>query len=427
MKAVIMAGGKGTRISSVASDIPKPMIHIEGKPVLEHQINSLKSQGFTDIILIVGHLGAIIQDYFKDGKWLGVNIEYYLEKEPLGTAGALYYFKDKLTEDFLLMNGDVMADVDIKRFMKYHKEKQAYASLLTHPNSHPYDSALIEADNSGKVTKWIHKEEKREVYKNRVNAGIHIISPILLSKITEPRKMDLDREILKPLVETGKVYAYDSPEYVKDMGTPERYYKVCEDYRNGKVAAKNLLNKQKAVFLDRDGTVNRYCGFVTSVEQLELIEGVPEAIRRINESGYLAIIVSNQPVIARGDCSLEELQQIHNKLETELGKQGAYIDDIFFCPHHPDSGFEGERKEYKIQCECRKPKPGMLYAAAKKYNIDLKSSYMVGDSFRDMEAGLAAGCECIYIGPDDVKHKDVIDKAERYADLLAFIEDIKIN
>lgn len=422
MKVVIMAGGKGTRITSVASDIPKPMIPIEGKPVLEHQINCLKNQGFTDIILIVGHLGHIIQDYFKDGEWLGVHITYYLEKEPLGTAGALYYFKDELCEDFFLMNGDIIIDIDFNRFIAFHKAKEADASLLTHPNSHPYDSALIEADDNGRVVKWTHKEEKREIYKNRVNAGVHILSPVLLNKITQPVKTDLDRDILKPLVDTGRMFAYDSPEYVKDMGTPERYYMVCEDFRNGKIAAKNLLNKQKAVFLDRDGTINKYCGFVTNPTQIELIDHVAEAIRKINESGYLAIVVSNQPVIARGDCTLDVLKQIHNMIETELGKQGAYLDDIFFCPHHPDKGFEGERIEYKIDCDCRKPKPGMLFSAAKKYNIDLSESYMVGDSYRDVEAGLNAGCRPIYIGPEDSEH-DCIDKAEKYQDLLTFTND----
>lgn len=423
MKAVIMAGGKGTRISSVASDIPKPMIPVEGKPVLEHQIRCMKNQGFTDIILIVGHLGTVIQDYFKDGKWLGVTIDYYLEQEPLGTAGALYYFKDVLKEDFLLLNGDIIIDIDFRRFVDFHKKKKALASLLTHPNSHPYDSALIVANKDGKVTNWLHKEEKRELYKNRVNAGVHILSPVLLENIERPVKTDLDRDILKPLVPTGRLYAYDSPEYVKDMGTPERYSTVCEDFRKGKVAAKNLLHKQKAVFLDRDGTINKYCGFISRQEQFVLLDGIAEAIKKINESGYLAIVVSNQPVVARGECSFEELEQIHNKLETELGKHGAYVDAIYFCPHHPDKGFEGERAELKIECDCRKPKPGMLLKAADKYNIDLIASYMVGDSFRDIEAGIAAGCRSIYVGNDDAKHVNVISKADRYADLLTFVND----
>ncbi len=424
MKVVIMAGGKGTRISSMAADIPKPMIRIADKPVLEHQVNHLKEQGLTDIILITGHLGKIIQDYFGDGSKWGVSISYYQEEEPLGTAGALYYFKDVLKEDFLLMNGDLVADIDFARFIHFHREKGAQATLFTHPNHHPYDSALIVADKEGKVTRWIHKEEKRTRYKNRVNAGIHILSPILLENIKKPEKLDLDRDILKPLVKQDVVYAYNSPEYVKDMGTPERYQMVCEDYEKGKIAARNLSREQKAVFLDRDGTLNKYIGFLTRPEQLQLLDGVAEAVKRINESGYLAIVVTNQPVVARGDCSLEELEEIHNQLETELGNNGAYVDDIFFCPHHPDKGFEGERPEYKIDCECRKPKPGMLQKAAEKYHIDLKNSYMVGDSMRDVQAGLAAGCHAVYVGKEDnFKRSGAAQDVEIYPDLLSFVKE----
>lgn len=424
MKVVIMAGGKGTRISSVAADIPKPMIRIADRPVLEHQILHLKEQGLTDITLITGHLGNVIRDYFGDGSKWGVSITCYQEEEPLGTAGALYYFKDVLKEDFLLMNGDIMADIDFSRLIRFHRERGAQATLFTHPNHHPYDSALIVADKEGKVTRWIHKEEQRMRYKNRVNAGIHILSPILLEDIKKPEKLDLDRDILKPLVKQGVVYAYDSPEYVKDMGTPERYQMVCEDYEKGKIAARNLSREQKAIFLDRDGTLNKYIGFLTKPEQLQLLDGVAEAVKRINESGYLAIVVTNQPVVARGDCSIEELEEIHNQLETELGNKGAYVDDIFFCPHHPDKGFEGERPEYKIDCECRKPKPGMLRMAAKKYHIDLENSYMIGDSMRDVQAGLAANCHAVYVGnEDEFPQNKTLQNVEVYPDLLSFVRE----
>lgn len=403
MKTVIMAGGKGTRISSIAKDIPKPMLPIDGKPVLEHEIESLREQGFCDIIITVSHLGNVIMDYFGDGKKFGVHIDYFVEKVPLGNAGALFALKEQLEGDFLLLNADAIFDIDFKRFVQYHKEHHGLATLFTHPNSHPYDSGLIVTGSNGTVEQWMTKEESRPLYyKNRVNAGLHVISSELL-ELMEPvvslsDKVDLDRQLLKPLAGTGRMYAYDSPEYVKDMGTPERYRAVTDDFLSGRVKAKNLLNKQKAVFLDRDGTINEYRGFITSPEQLELMDGAAEAIRAINNSGYLAIVVSNQPVVARGDCTFEELEQIHNKLETELGRAGAYLDAIYFCPHHPDKGFPGEIAELKIDCACRKPKPGMLLQAAKDFNIDLSQSYMVGDSMRDMEAGKAAGCKTVYVG-----------------------------
>lgn len=392
MQAVIMAGGKGTRIASIANDIPKPMIRICGKPVLQYQIECLEKQDITKITLVIGHLGSCIKEYFGDGSRFNVQVTYIEEKEPLGTAGALYYLKDTVHDDFLLINGDIIFDVDFGRFLRFHREKAVCATIFTHPNDHPYDSGLVAVDRDGYVTKWMHREDERGTYKNRVNAGLHILSAELLEMFQEAKRTDLDRDILKTLIPQHQLAAYDSPEYVRDMGTPERCDRVAADIRRGLVEAKNLKNRQRAVFLDRDGTINVYKGLISSVQDLELIPNIADTIRKINESGYLAIVVTNQPVIARGDCTVEELERIHEKLETLLGQEGAYIDDIFYCPHHPDKGFAGERPEYKIACGCRKPRPGMLLQAAEKYNIDLAQSYMVGDDERDMEAGRQAGC-----------------------------------
>lgn len=402
-----MAGGRGTRIASVMSDVPKPMIPICGKPILEWQIENLKACGLTDMTLVVGYLGNVIQEYFGDGSKFGATINYFVEDAPLGTAGALFKMPE-LTEDFLLMCGDVILDVDFNRFIDFHKKNNAWASLMAHPNGHPYDSSLLVTEiippqvaggnpvDTHRVIQWMNKEDERLYYQNRVNAGIEIISPELLKETKKnydprhpeaPDKIDLDRDVLKPNIKSGHIYAYDTPEYIKDMGTPDRFYEVEEDIKSGKVKARNLKNKQKAVFLDRDGTINKYVGFLTKPEQFELIPGVAEAIKKINKSGYLAIVVTNQPVIARGDCTWEELQEIHNKMETELGKEGAFVDAIYICPHHKDKGFEGERPEYKYDCECRKPKPGLLLQASKDFNIDLSQSIMIGDNITDMKTG----------------------------------------
>ncbi|HCA19874.1 MAG TPA: D,D-heptose 1,7-bisphosphate phosphatase [Treponema sp.] len=407
MKVVIMAGGKGTRIASIASDIPKPMIEICGKPILLHQIECLKKNGLTDITLVTGHLGHFIKEYFGDGSKFGVNISYFEEKVPLGTAGALYKIEG-LTEDFLLLCGDTIFDIDFSKLIDFHKSNNADATLVSHPNSHPYDSSLLVTEilppesagglpaDSHRVIKWMNKEDERLWYKNRVNAGIELISPRLLEKAAKnlsSEKIDLDRDILKPHVKDSAIYAYDTPEYIKDMGTPDRYYSVEKDIKSGLVEKRNLSHRQKAVFLDRDGTINKYAGFLTDIKQMELLPGAADAIREINNSGYLAVVITNQPVIARGEISFEQLNEIHNKLEVLLGKEGAYIDALYYCPHHPDKGFEGERPEYKKICGCRKPSTGLIEQAAKDFNIDVSNSFMIGDSEQDAECGRKAGCK----------------------------------
>ena len=398
--AVIMAGGKGTRIREINSEVPKPMISLLGKPILQYEIETLEKQGVIDIVLVIGYLGEQIVSYFGDGSRFGVHIRYIEEKDPLGTAGSLFYLKDKVSDDFLLLNGDNIFDVDINRFFNSHKKNNCLATILTHPNNHPFDSSVIVADKKGLVTRWMTKEEPRSWYRNRVNAGLHFINSKLLNEFVEPKKTDLDRDVLKPLISDKQLFVYDSPEYIKDMGTPDRYYQVIEDLKNKKPEKRNLIYKQKAILLDRDGTINKYVGFLKNIDDFELLPGVSEAIKLINQSNYLAIVVTNQPVVARGDVTFEQLDEIHNKMETLLGNDGAYLDGLYFCPHHPDKGFKGEVPELKIDCECRKPKPGMLLKAAKDFNIDLTESWIVGDDKNDIQCGQNAGCKTCLIGKE---------------------------
>lgn len=427
VKTVIMAGGKGTRIASVRSDIPKPMIPIAGVPVLEREIRSLVSQGFDDILITVSYLGKKIMDYFGDGSGISpvtgepfkAKITYFIEETPLGNAGALFRIKDQLTDDFLLLNADAVFDIDFKRFVKAHQEYGGLVTLFVHGNSHPYDSGLLITDENNIVLEWLTKEDVRpEWYFNRVNAGLHVVNKKVLEQTINTSKIDLDRQILKPLAGKGQMFVYNSPEYVEDMGTPERYAKVEKACKKGVLRTRNLLQKQKAIFIDRDGTINKYVPFLRDIEKFELLPGVAEAIRKINESGYLAIVVTNQPVIARGELTFSELNEIHKKMETLLGYEGAYVNDILVCPHHPDKGFAGEIESLKVECNCRKPKPGLLLAAAKKYNIDLTKSWMIGDSKRDIEAGINAQCHTALIGQGDVGQEWIVNSLNDFVDKL---------
>lgn len=427
MRAVIMAGGKGTRIRSVASDIPKPMIPVLGRPILEYQIENLRKCGITDIVLVTGYLNEAVSAYFGDGGSFGVNISYFNEDSPMGTAGALWHLRRKglLDEDFLLLMGDLMLSVDFERFAHAHKESGAAVTLFVHPNSHPYDSDIVVTDEIGKVEDFTedkcgeHAKRHREqplsrlvtgiigkkaergehfYYHNQVNAGIYAISPEAAERVAEPvDKIDLDKDIVRPLIDERKVYAYRSTEYVKDMGTPERYDEVSRAVLDGTVSRRNLANPQKCVFLDRDGTINVEKGFLNDPEELELIPGAADAVRRINASEYLAVLITNQPVIARGECSFERFDEIQRKLETLLGREGAYIDAVYYCPHHQDSGFDGEIRELKFRCRCRKGRAGMIEDAAADLNIDTAASWMIGDKTSDVQCGMNAGCRTVLL------------------------------
>ena len=398
--AVIQAGGRGTRMGVLTGNkIPKPMLLLNGKPMLEWQIENIKKYGIDRFIIIIGHLGEKIKEYFGDGSRLGINLRYIEEKEPLGSAGALFFLKPMLyTDNFLLVFGDVMFDVDLDRMARFYENHKGEAVLLIHPNAHPYDSDLLIMDSDDQVRGIDSKHNKRDYwYDNCVNAGIYMLSGSILQNITEVHRLDLEQDVLLPLMNQGKVYGYRTPEYVKDVGTPERFYKACEEQRNGVWERKNLSAKQACVFLDRDGTVNKYQGLISSEDQFELEESAARAIGRLNEAGFLVIVVTNQPVVARGICGIRDVERIHRKMQVLLGEQGAYVDDIAFCPHHPDKGYPEENPEYKIVCRCRKPATGMIDDMAEKYHIDLSESYMVGDTTVDIETGRRAGLHTILV------------------------------
>lgn len=403
MQAVIMAGGQGTRLRALTKDlIPKPMIEICGKPLLQWQIENLKENGIDDIIVVVGHLGDLILDKF------GGIVKYYEEDTPLGTAGALPIMQDLLDDNFFLIYGDLFFNIDFKRMIDFHRAHKGEGTLFIHPNSHPYDSDLIELDENNHINQIFYKGQTRDKWlHNYTNAGIYLFNKCILNAFPDHVKVDLEKEVLPHL---EYLYGYSSSEYVKDIGTVDRYYQVRNDIINGIPFHRNLKNKQKAIFLDRDGTINKEVGLVSNPNQLTLLPNAAAALRLINNSDYLAIVVTNQSVVARGMCSMKDVDYIHAKLEDLLGREGAYLNDIFFCPHHQDRGYPDENKEYKIDCDCRKPKPGLIYKAAERYNIDLSQSWIIGDSERDKQAGINAGVKPILI-PNDAT--DILDAVRK--------------
>lgn len=397
--AVIQAGGKGTRLRKLTNDeIPKPLLQMNGKPMLQWQIENLIRYGIRDVIIIVGHLGEKIQEYFGNGDKWKIRIEYIREGKPLGSAGALFYLKSKRNKDFIFIFGDVMFDLEWERFIRFHERQRGAVTILVHPNSHPYDSDLVMMNDENVVIGFNYKGSHRDdYYDNCVNAGLYILKKDVLDIIEKERYYDLEKDVLPELISKGLVFGYKTPEYVKDAGTPERFRTVSEEQKKGVWERRNLENLQKCIFLDRDGTLNKYKGLISAPEELELEENTAQAVRMINESGYLAIVVTNQPVVARGMCDIETVEKIHRKMETLFGEKGAYLDDITFCPHHPDKGYQGENVKYKIVCTCRKPLTGLIDEMVEKYHIDRKQSYVIGDTTTDIQFGKNAGIRTILL------------------------------
>ncbi len=424
MVAVILAGGKGTRLLSVTNDeVPKPLAKIAGKPILERCLMQLKKYGINEVYLTLGHLHEKIEEFLISKKNFGLKVHYIIEKEPLGSGGALYYLKDKIKDDFIVCSGDIIFDFDISKLITFHKNNKALITLVTHPNTHPYDSDII-VEKNGKVIEISKKNSKRETfYKNLVNAGFLIANPKTLSSFTELKKLNLEHDFVNNFIPTNKVYSYKTPEFIKDVGTEERFYETAKFLENGLVQSRNLRKKQKAIFLDRDGTINKYKGFINSSDDIELIDKVAEGIKNINQSGYLAIVISNQPVIARGECTFDEVEAMFDKIEFLLGLEGAYIDARYYCPHHPHKGYEGEVPELKIKCRCRKPDIGMIEKAVKDFNLDLKNCYIIGDSNVDIMTGKNANIKTIKVNSPLVEEPLAVPdyEAKDFCDAVEFI------
>lgn len=389
------------------------MVRVAGKPIIQYSLELLLRYGIRDVLITTGHHAEMLENYFGDGSRLGLSIRYHRDPIPLGSAGGFRLFKDELVEDFLVLYGDVVMDVQLQRMIDFHRNTGADATLAVHPNDHPFDSDLVKIVINGRISKFYPKPHPPGLLlQNRVNAALYVLSPRVLDFIPDGISSDFGKDVFPAMLAAGqKLVAYETPEYMKDAGTPERLAKVEQHISWGRVRNWNLDNPRPAIFLDRDGVLNEDRHLIHDPNELVLLPGVAEAIRKINQSDYLSIVVTNQSAVARNLCSEERLQEIHTKLETDLGKQHAWLDAIFYCPHHPDKGFPEENPAYKIECECRKPKSGMIDASVRKFNVDLARSFMIGDTWSDVACGLNAGLTTIALRSRNGK--------KRYGDLNA--------
>lgn len=405
MQAVIIAGGEGKRLRPLTDKLPKPLLPINGTPLLDYLVRHCIRNGADNIIVCTGYMADKVAEHI-DNQGYGTFIRESRETAPLGTAGPLLLIKDKLENEFFVLYGDVYTTADLKKMLEFHRQKKSDATLLLHTSSHPEDSTVVAVDGSSRITNFAEKPGNEwKKHGNLTSAALYVLNRNAVNFIAAGKEVDFAKDVFPLMLRQGrKLYGYVSEEYTKDMGTLERYKEV-EAY--GGAAKKE--GKRIAAFLDRDGVINEEVDLLKKKEQLKLIQGAAEGIKMLNEKGVLAIIVTNQPVVARNLVTEEQLLQIHRALLRMLEEKGAVIDALYYCPHHPERNHpEANNPKYRRECTCRKPNTGMIEQAAKTFKIDTKNSYVVGDKTSDAKLGKNAGCTTMLVstgyGGKDGKH-----------------------
>jgi len=403
---VIACGGLGTRLSAITQEIPKPLYPINKKSTIERCIAEISNFSSSNILITLGYKSNVFLNSIENLRVkYKINIDVHTETNPLGECGALWFVKDKLSEDFIFLNGDLIFSIDFEKLLYFHKRISSKLTLVTHTSDHPEDSDLVSAPNGTLVDsiyiKGLNNKKQRNAYLG--NSGIFVINKAILDDIQAPCSED-SKSVFSYIVKNffemkNNIYSYNTTEYIKDMGTPKRLNMVEDDLRNNKVSLRNYKNKQKALFLDRDNTIIK-CEigeYIFNTKSIQFFDSHIEKISIISKKYDLVCMVTNQPVIAMGKLTIKELESINSFIINYCLEKDLKIDVISFCPHHPHIGFEKEVPLLKKDCFCRKPNPGMFYEQAFLRNVSLKDSLMIGDSLVDKIAAENASCSFINV------------------------------
>ncbi len=403
----ILVGGKGTRISRLLNDKSKPEIEIfKNKKIIDYQINNLLNLK-KKIFFLSNSKNYSFKNYINQKYKDKITYKIIEEKKVLGTSGCLKQLERYSFNSFLIIDGDLIFNIDFKRLIKFHIQKNSDCTLLVHPNNHPYDSDSVDIDDSSKVTKFFSKTKLKKNKNNLCLSGIKIIKKISLKLVKNNFNQDFSKDYLPKLVRAKKrIYAYNSREYVKDVGTYDRIIQAKEDIKSLKYKKGSLNKKIPVIFLDKDGVINEQIDNKHYQNPKKILPDVFKAIKKINDSGFLCVVITNQPAVAKGFVKESKLRKDLNELNFLLGKNRAYLDRIYYCPHHPMKGYKKEISKLKINCNCRKPKNGLFLKAIKDLNIDVKKSYMIGDTFSDYLAAEKTKLKYIHVG----KKRDYLNK-----------------
>ena len=395
MQAAIVAGGMGTRaVEMTAGRIPKALLPIAGVPIIFRQLRTLRREGIVRVNVLAGHLGDQLQTAIaSEAAKLDLTVKIIIEAAPLGTGGCLAAL-EPTAEDILVVYGDMLFDIALAPLQEFHSRKSALLTVVAHPNDHPRTSDLI-IEEDGLVKAVLPRDRPRtEDYRNLVAAGVYLASPTFFSRLDRGTKADMIHDVLPRLIASGgRIAAYNTPEYLRDVGTPSRHAVAERDVVSGRVEALNKAHRRPAIFFDCDGVLNEEPGSqgVLTANDVVLIPGAGTAVARARGAGLLTVAVTNRPQVAKGLVTFDGLDHILGRLEALLAADSGVLDRIYYCPHHPETGFPGEIPALKVRCECRKPGTLLLRRAVDELPIDKPRSALIGDSLRDIGAARAFG------------------------------------
>ena len=377
-QAVVLAGGRGTRLHPLTLTRPKPMVEILGKPFLEYQIEQLREQGFKRVLLLLGYLPEVVRDYFHDGRRWGIKIEYSVSAVDDETGRRLKLAEPFLDSSFLLLYCDNYWPMSMTRMWQRYVAAGTPAMITVYSNKHGYTRNSVRVEADGLVS--IYDKTCSHPGLN----GVEISYAILTKKVVRPlsdANLMFETAVYPALAERRELSAFVTDHRYVSVGALHRL-PITEEF----------FRRKKTVILDRDGVLNRKpprAQYVRSWDEFEWLPGALAALRTLQDAGYRVVVLSNQAGIARGAMTGADLTAIHSAMADEVSAAGGKIEAIYHCPHDWDAG-----------CECRKPRPGMLFQAQHDLNLDLSQTTFVGDDERDAEAAERAGCLFAKISPD---------------------------
>jgi len=377
-QAVILAGGRGTRLRPFTDTRPKPMIEIHAKPFLEYLVELIRDQGFERVLLLLGYLPETIQDYFTDGRRWNVCIQYSVTAVEAETTRRLKVALPSLDPCFLLLYCDNYWPLQMEKMWSRFASTNAQAMVTVYRNKDGYTRNNVRTDPNGYVTVYDKSQTTPDL--QGVEISYALMTKSIVENVTEDH-LPFEMAAYPHLVRQRQLLAYVTDHRYYSIGSPKRL-----------PLTEQFLARQPTIILDRDGVLNKKpprAQYVRTWNEFEWLPGSRKALRLLREAGWRVIIVSNQAGIARGVMSESHLTEIHNHMKQDAIEAGGRIDAIYYCPHDWDEG-----------CECRKPNPGMLFQAQRDYSLDLSRIYFIGDDERDAQAADAAGCPSIIVSPN---------------------------